>query len=93
VPLPIRIQCRRVTFATKHALSPAALQSQWVRREWYAALDLEDAGQLHVIVPVLAEPCEIISHPAEDLSFQRFVSELQGNAFRFVQSKCQWCRG
>jgi hypothetical protein len=40
-------------------LSPAALQSQWVRREWNAALDLEDAGQLHTIVPVLAEPCEI----------------------------------
>ena len=28
-------------------------------------------------------------HPAEDLSFQRFVAELQGNAFRFVQSKRQ----
>jgi hypothetical protein len=27
--------------------------------------------------------------PAEDLSFQWFVSELQGNAFRFVQSKRQ----
>jgi hypothetical protein len=40
-------------------LSPTALQSPWVRREWHAALDLEDAGQLHIIVPVLAEPCEI----------------------------------
>jgi hypothetical protein len=40
-------------------LSPEALKSQWVRREWHAALDLEDAGQLHTIVPVLAEPCEI----------------------------------
>jgi MrcB-like, N-terminal domain/TIR domain len=40
-------------------LSPEALKSQWVKREWNAALDLEDAGQLHTIVPVLAEPCEI----------------------------------
>ena len=28
-----------------------------------------------------------ISHPAEDLSFQRFVAELRGNAYRFVQSQ------
>lgn len=33
------------------------------------------------------DPNTQVSHPADDLSFQRFVAELQGNAFRFVQSK------
>ncbi len=28
-----------------------------------------------------------ISHPSEDLSFRRFVAELQGNAYRFVQTR------
>ena len=28
-----------------------------------------------------------LSHPAEDISFRRFVAELQGNAYRFVQSQ------
>ncbi len=33
------------------------------------------------------EPNTRISHPAEDVSFHRFVAELQGNAYRFVQSQ------
>jgi Restriction endonuclease XhoI len=34
-------------------------------------------------------PATQVSHPAEDVSFQRFVAELQGNALRFVKSKKQ----
>lgn len=33
------------------------------------------------------EPDTRISHPAEDLTFRRFAAELQGNAYRFVQSQ------
>jgi Restriction endonuclease XhoI len=33
------------------------------------------------------EPKTRISHPATDVSFRRFVAELQGNAYRFVQSQ------
>lgn len=33
------------------------------------------------------EPDTNISHPAGDLSFRRFVTELQGNAYRFVQNQ------
>lgn len=32
-------------------------------------------------------PSTQVSHPSEDVGFQRFIAELQGNAFRFVQSK------
>lgn len=35
------------------------------------------------------EPTPRITHPAEDLSFHRFVAELQGTAYRFVQSQRQ----
>ncbi|HEX8037296.1 MAG TPA: DUF3578 domain-containing protein [Ktedonobacterales bacterium] len=40
-------------------LSPAAIQSKWVSREWNAALDLEDEGKLATLLPVIAEPCAI----------------------------------
>src|SRR5262249_17822354 len=40
-------------------LSLAALQSPWVRREWQAALDLEDVAHMHTILPILAEACDI----------------------------------
>lgn len=40
-------------------LSPAAIQSRWVSREWNAALDLEDEGKLVTFLPVIAEPCAI----------------------------------
>jgi hypothetical protein len=33
------------------------------------------------------EPNTQISHPAEELRFRRFAAELQGNAYRFVQSQ------
>jgi Restriction endonuclease XhoI len=33
------------------------------------------------------EPATTISHPAEDLTFRRFVAALQGNAYKFVASK------
>jgi Restriction endonuclease XhoI len=33
------------------------------------------------------EPAATISHPAEDLTFRRFVAALQGNAYKFVASK------
>lgn len=40
-------------------LSPAALQSAWVKREYNAALDLEDEGHLQTFLPVMAEHCTV----------------------------------
>jgi hypothetical protein len=33
------------------------------------------------------EPDTTIAHPAEDLTFRRFVAELQGSAYRFLVSQ------
>jgi hypothetical protein len=33
------------------------------------------------------EPATTISHPAADLTFRRFVAELQGSAHRFLASQ------
>ena len=33
------------------------------------------------------EPASAISHPADDLTFRRFVAELQGSAHRFLASQ------
>lgn len=40
-------------------LSPAALASNWVRSEWYAAWELYGEGKITTFIPVLAETCEV----------------------------------
>ena len=58
----IRVNIERELPTRDHfivVLSPAAVQSRWVTREWNAALDLEDEGKLTTLLPVIAEPCAI----------------------------------
>ena len=58
----IRVNIERELPTRDHfivVLSPAAVQSKWVSREWNAALDLEDEGKLTTLLPVIAEPCTI----------------------------------
>jgi hypothetical protein len=59
------------------------------RRAWGHGMDsvLEHLHDAACLMLATNDPSTQIAHPAEDLSFQRFVAELQGNAFRFVQSK------
>lgn len=40
-------------------LSPAALASNWVQSEWYAAWELHGEGKITTFIPVIAEPCEM----------------------------------
>ncbi|MGZ3681757.1 MAG: toll/interleukin-1 receptor domain-containing protein [Ktedonobacterales bacterium] len=40
-------------------LSPAALASQWVQSEWYAAWELLGQGKIRAFIPIIAERCEI----------------------------------
>lgn len=40
-------------------LSPAALTSNWVRSEWYAAWELHGEGKITTFIPVIAESCEV----------------------------------
>ncbi len=40
-------------------LSPAAVASQWVQSEWYAAWSLMGEGKITTFIPVIKEPCDI----------------------------------
>ena len=40
-------------------LSPAAVASQWVQSEWYAAWSLMGEGKITTFIPVIKETCEI----------------------------------
>lgn len=40
-------------------LSPAALASQWVQSEWYAAWELLGQDKIRTFIPIIAERCEI----------------------------------
>lgn len=40
-------------------LSPGAIASPWVRREVFAAITLHDAEPDRIVLPVVAQPCEV----------------------------------
>lgn len=40
-------------------LSPAAIASQWVRREVHAAITLHDAEPDRILLPIMAQQCEV----------------------------------
>lgn len=40
-------------------LSPAAIGSPWVRREVHAAIGLHDAEPERIMLPIMAQPCEV----------------------------------
>lgn len=39
--------------------TPAAVASQFVRSEWYAAWELQREGKMRLFVPIVAEPCDV----------------------------------
>src|SRR5262249_55093290 len=56
-PIIERELMSRETFLV--VLSPAALASQWVQSEWYAAWELLGQGKVKTFIPIIAERCEI----------------------------------
>lgn len=40
-------------------LSPAAISSPWVKREVFAAISLHDSEAERIVLPIMAQPCEV----------------------------------
>ena len=86
--------CERVRVPVKNAepyfpVDPAFKGSSYSQRYELLCrrLVLERLYDAACLTLATNAPTTQVSHPADDLSFQRFVAELRGSAVRFVQSQ------